>query len=133
MRALFAVATPAAALLGREVVEVDPAAGFVRIRYAARPDFANRHGGVQGGLLSAMLDSATALALMVQLPPDLTAVTTRLETRFVAPAPLGPLVASARLMGRQDRDATSHGELADETGRIVATATADLRIVRRKG
>ena len=54
---------PAAQLLGREIVSVDPHSGEVKLRFAARTEFANRHGTVQGGMLAAMLDSAKALIL----------------------------------------------------------------------
>jgi acyl-coenzyme A thioesterase PaaI-like protein len=69
--------TPAAQLLGREVLSVDAETGVVNLRFVAKPEFANRHGSVQGGFLAAMLDSATGMALMLSLPPDMTAVTTR--------------------------------------------------------
>jgi acyl-coenzyme A thioesterase PaaI-like protein len=73
---------PAAQLLGREIVSVDPQSGEVKLQFAARQEFTNRHGTVQGGMLAAMLDSATGNAVMAKLPPHLTAVTTRLDTQF---------------------------------------------------
>ena len=74
---------PAAQLLGREIVSVDPLSGEVKLRFTAKTEFANRHGTVQGGMLAAMLDSATGNAIMARLPSHLTAVTTRLDTRFL--------------------------------------------------
>jgi acyl-coenzyme A thioesterase PaaI-like protein len=56
--------TPAAALLGREVVEADKATGQVRVRFLAKHEFTNRHGTVQGGFLAAMLDAATGNAVV---------------------------------------------------------------------
>jgi len=102
------------------------------IRFQARPDFANRHGTVLGGFLAAMLDSATGLALLAGLPPDLTAVTTHLDTEFVKPARAGTLLAKARVASRRDRDAVVEAEIFDADGKVVARATARLRIVRRK-
>jgi acyl-coenzyme A thioesterase PaaI-like protein len=67
---------PAAHLLGREIVSVDTLAGEVKLRFTAKEEFANRHGTVQGGMLAAMLDSATGNAVMAKLPSHLTAVTT---------------------------------------------------------
>ena len=40
---------PVAELLGREVIDVDTENGAATLRFLARPDFANRHGTVQGG------------------------------------------------------------------------------------
>jgi uncharacterized protein (TIGR00369 family) len=122
---------PAARLLGREIMSIDPQSGEVKLRFTARSDFANRHGTVQGGMLAAMLDSATGNAVMAGLPSHLTAVTTRLDTQFLKPAGLGEMLATARVMHRDDRSAEVTAELADSAGQIVATARAELRIRAR--
>ena len=122
---------PASVLLGRELVSINSETGQVYLTYKAKPEFANRHGTVQGGLLAAMLDSAAGFALMSQLPPELTAVTTQLDTSFLRPAPLGTLKAMAQVVVREDRTAEVAAELQDAEGRLVAKAMATLRIVRR--
>jgi uncharacterized protein (TIGR00369 family) len=123
---------PAAVLLGREVISVDASTGEVRLRFLADPQFANRHGTVQGGMLAAMLDSATGNAVMASLPSDRTAVTTRLDTTFVRPAALGPLTAIARLVSQDERSALAEAELVDETGQTVARARAELQVRERR-
>ena len=125
----LALTPPAAAMLGRKIEAIED--GVVHLSFFARPEFANRHGGVQGGLVSAMLDSATSAALLAQLPPELTSVTVELTTRFLKPTPLGPLSAKAWLVSRGERDAETEGELSTPDGQICATATARLRIRRR--
>ena len=122
---------PAAQLLGREVLRIDDD-GTAHLRFFARPEFANRHGSVLGGFLAAMLDSATGLALLAGLPPEFTAVTTHLNTEFVKPAPIGTLLAKARVTTREDRDAAVEAEILDAEGNVVARAVAKLRIVRRR-
>ena len=122
---------PAARLLGREVLRIDED-GTAHLRFFARPEFANRHGTVQGGLVSAMLDSATMTPLLAQLPDDRVALTVKLETEFLRPAPLTELHAKAWLMTRDDRSATTRGELSDLTGTVVDTATAHLRILPKR-
>lgn len=123
---------PAALLLGREILSVDPQSGEVRLRFCAKTEFANRHGTVQGGMLAAMLDSATGNAVMAKLPSHLTAVTTRLDTQFLKPAALGPITATARLVQQDERSAEVVAELIDGQGQKVATARAELRIRERK-
>jgi uncharacterized protein (TIGR00369 family) len=123
---------PAARLLGREIVSVDRQSGEVTLRFMAREEFANRHGTVQGGMLAAMLDSATGNAVMAALPSHLTAVTTRLDTRFLKPAALGPITATARLVHQDERAAQVQAELTDGNGVVVATASAELRLRQRK-
>ena len=122
---------PAAQLLGREIVRID-ADGTAHLRFFARPEFANRHGTVQGGLASAMLDSATMTPLLAQLPEDRIALTVKLETEFLRPTPLGPLEAKAWIMTRDERTATTRGELRAPDGTVCATATAHLRILPRR-
>ena len=126
--------SPAAVLLGREIISVDAGSGEVQLRFLADRQFANRHGTIQGGMLAAMLDSATGNAVMASLPSDRTAVTTRLDTTFVRPAALGPLTAIARLLRHDDQSALAEARLLDGSGQIVAHARAELRVRdRRKG
>ena len=120
--------SPSAVLLGREIVSVDTESGEVRLRFLADRQFSNRHGTVQGGMLAAMLDSATGNAVIANLPSDRTAVTTRLDTTFVKPAALGPLTATARLVKLEDRSASAEAELIDSSGQVVARARAELRV-----
>jgi uncharacterized protein (TIGR00369 family) len=123
---------PAARLLGREVLEIDEVNGGALLRYTAQPEFLNRHGTVQGGMLAAMLDSATALALYAVLPPELTGVTTNLNVSYLRPARLGAFTATTKLIRRDERIAEASGELRDVDGVLVATAAATLRIVPRE-
>ncbi|HXC55618.1 MAG TPA: PaaI family thioesterase [Rhizomicrobium sp.] len=122
---------PAAKLLGREVLRIDED-GTAHLRFFAPPEFANRHGTVQGGLVSAMLDSATMTPLLAQLAQDRIALTVKLETEFLRPAPLGELTARSWLLTRDERGATTRGELLGPGGTVVAAATATLRILPRR-
>ena len=132
LNAHLAFTPPAPTLLGRKIEAIDPADGSVSLSFFARPEFANRHGSVQGGLASAMLDSATSVVLLAQLPPELTSVTMELNTTFLRPAPLGPLTAKAWLVSRDEREARTRAELFGPDGEMVAKAVARLRIRRRE-
>src|SRR6202789_3058242 len=123
--------SPSAVLLGREIVSVDTESGEVRLRFLADRQFSNRHGTVQGGMLAAMLDSATGNAVIAMLPSDRTAVTTRLDATFVKPAALGSLTPIARLVEQDERSASAAAELFDNSGQIVPRARAELRIRER--
>jgi uncharacterized protein (TIGR00369 family) len=123
--------TPGAATLGREWVRFDPASGSATLRFLAKSEFANRHGTVQGGFLAAMLDSATGITLLATLPPELTAVTVSLDTKFERPASVGVLTVEARVIERDDRDAVVEAEVLGVDGVIVARGRARLRIRKR--
>ena len=122
---------PGAQLLGREWVGFDET-GHALIRFQAQPSFTNRHGTIQGGFLAAMLDSATGICALAALPPDQTVVTRSLDTRFLKPARIGPITARAKIVERTDRDLVVQAELTDAEARVVADATARLRILVRK-
>jgi uncharacterized protein (TIGR00369 family) len=127
----LAEVTPGAATLGREWVKFDPSSGSATLRFLAKPEFANRHGTVQGGFLAAMLDSATGITLLAMLPQELTAVTVSLDTRFEKPASVGVLIVEARVVERDDRDAAVEAEVLGPDGTIVARGRAKLRIRKR--
>jgi len=124
--------TPAALLLDRRVLEADPVRRTVRLGFTARPEFLNRHGTVQGGLLAAMLDSTTAIAVLATLADTSTALTTELHVSFVRPASAGTLTGIGRVVEATEREARSEADLLDGTGRLVARAEAVLRIMPRR-
>jgi uncharacterized protein (TIGR00369 family) len=120
---------PAAALLGFELLAIDPAQGTIRVRFTARPEFTNPIGVVQGGFLAAMLDDTLGPALTATLEPDQFAPTIELKVNFIAPAQPGTLVAEGRVVARGGSVAFLAGELRTEEGTLVATATATARVV----
>ena len=120
---------PAAALLGFELLAIDPDQGTIRVRFLAKPEFANPMGNVQGGFLAAMLDDTLGPALVCTLPPGQFAPTIELKVNFIKPAPLGVLVGEGRVVSRGGTIAFLSGELRTEAGELVATATATARIL----
>lgn len=121
---------PAAVLLGWELVAVDPEAGTVEMSFTATEQFLNPFGAVQGGLLAAMLDDTLGPALVATLGPGESAPTTDLHVQFLRPARPGRLVGRGRIV-RKGRDVGFlAGELVDDTGEVVAVATATAQIRR---
>ena len=120
---------PAAALLGFELLEIDPEQGTIRVKFQAKPGFANPVGNVQGGFLAAMLDETLGPALVASLPPGAFAPTIELKVNYVHPAGIGVLIGSGRVVARRTSIAFLAGELHDEAGELIATATATARIV----
>ena len=128
MNAHLETVTPAATLLGRRLLSVDTETGEVRMGFTAREDFANRHGTVHGGFLSAMLDSAAANAVHATLGPGMQALTMRLDTSFHRPAPLGEFHSSARVIDRDERSVLVAAELFAADGTLVASAEVRFRV-----
>ncbi len=119
---------PAAVLLGWEPVSVDPDAGTIEVTFTASDQFLNPVGLIQGGFLTAMLDETLGPALAATLGPDQFAPTTDLHVQFLRPARPGRLTGRGRIVRRGREVAFLAGELLDESGHIVAVATATAQI-----
>lgn len=123
---------PAAVLLGFELLDIDPDAGTIRVRFQARPEFANPVGVVQGGFLAAMLDDTMGPALVATLDAGQFAPTIELKVSYIQPAMPGALIGTAHVVARKKSIAFVAGELRTEAGELIATATATARIVAVK-
>ncbi len=123
---------PAAVLLGFELLSVDPDAGTIEVSFRATEQFLNPAGVVQGGLLAAMLDDTLGPALIATLSHGEWAPTTDLHVQFLRPARLGRIIGRARIVRRGERVAFLAGELIDEQGNLLATATATANIRRSR-
>jgi uncharacterized protein (TIGR00369 family) len=123
---------PAAALVGWELVSVDPEAGTIEVAFTATEQFLNLAGAIQGGILAVMLDATLSPALIATLDPHQLAPTTDLHVQFVRPARPGRLTGRGRVVRRGKDIGFMAGELLDDSGQIVATATATalIRAVR---
>ena len=119
---------PATSTLGFELIAVDPDAGTIEVRFLAADSFLNPVGVIQGGFLAAMLDETLGPALVATLGPDQFAPTADLHIQFLRPAKPGRLIGRGRVV-RKGRDlAFMSGELVDESGEVVAVATATATI-----
>jgi uncharacterized protein (TIGR00369 family) len=121
---------PAAVTLSFELLRVDPDAGELEAAFTAPESFLNPAGDVQGGFLAAMLDDTMGPALVATLEPGEWAPTLELKVSFLRPARPGRLLGSGRVVHRAGGVAFLAGELRDDSGRLLATATATARIRR---
>jgi uncharacterized protein (TIGR00369 family) len=119
---------PAAELLGWELVAVDPEAGTIEVAFTATERFLNPIGVIQGGLLAAMLDDTLGPALVATLGPGQFAPTADLHVQFLRPARPGRLTGRGRVVHQGKGIAFLAGELLDDSGQIVAVATATAKI-----
>jgi uncharacterized protein (TIGR00369 family) len=123
-------APPAAVTLGWELVRVAPERGEIEVLFDAREGFANPVGQVQGGFLAAMLDDTMGPALVATLPGDEFGTTLELKVSFLRPARPGPITGTGRVVHRGGSIAFLAGELHNQAGDLLATATATARIIR---
>lgn len=118
----------AARLLGWELLDIDSDAGTIAVAFAATKQFTNPVGNIQGGFLAAMLDDTLGPALVATLPADCFAPTLDLHVQFLRSARPGRLVGHGRVRSAGRSVAFLAGELMDDTGAVVATASATTRI-----
>jgi uncharacterized protein (TIGR00369 family) len=123
-------APKAAATLGWELSWVAPERGEIEVFFDARDSFTNPMGNVQGGFLAAMLDDTLGPALVATLPDGQFAPTLELKVSFLRPAAPGRITGTGRVVHRGGSIAFLAGELRDEAGELLATATATARIIR---
>ena len=81
------------------------------------------------GFLAAMLHDTVGPALLATLEPDELIETHGLNTTFVAPAYPGRLVGRGHVVRRDENLAFVEAALSDADNRLVALATATLRVV----
>lgn len=121
-------APPVAGLLGERIIAVDAEAGTLQADYTADARFSNPAGGVQGGMLCAMLDALAAGVVDATLRPGEVVATLSLSTQFVGGAKPGAIQGRAWI-GKRGRDICfAHAELV-QAGRVVATAQAVCKIL----
>jgi uncharacterized protein (TIGR00369 family) len=121
---------PAARLLGWKVLEAEPGSGRIRVQFEATEDFTNPLGHVQGGFIAAMLDDTLGPAGATTAGADEFGPTVELKVNFIRPARPGTFVGTGRVVHRGRSIVFLEGELRDDRGELVATATATARIVR---
>ncbi len=83
-------------------------------------------------LAGPMLDDTMGPALAATLEPGQSAPTADLQVQFLRPARPGPLTGRGRIVRRTRDLAFLAGELLDEAGEVVATATATAVIRTRR-
>src|ERR1700722_14403223 len=122
-------APPSSRLLGWHLLDARPGDGWIRIGFDGKPEFRNPAGMIQGGILAAMLDDTMGPAVFIRTKGRLYTATISMNISFLAPARVGPIVGEATVLQLGKTVAFIEGRLTDETGRPLATATANARLV----
>jgi acyl-CoA thioesterase len=88
-------------------------------------------GLMHGGAVTALADTAVAMAIKSLLPEDSHFATVTLDLKFHAPVRGGTVRAEARVTERDERNIRGEAEVFDEHGVKVATFTAHFKVKRR--
>lgn len=115
---------PISEVVGMRVISAER--GHVVFAADAEPRFANPMGGLHGGLIATVLDSALGCAAMTVLPAGKLYTTLTLEVKYLRATPLdgSELVAEGTVVHSGRRQITVEGSLTNAAGKVVATATS---------
>lgn len=88
-------------------------------------------GFMHGGAITALADTAVAMAIKSMLPEGSNFVTMDLGLKFHAPVRSGLVKAEARIVECDERNIKGEAEVFDEAGVKVATFTSVFRVRRQ--
>ncbi len=116
-------AAPATLALGMRLGEVEP--GRVVWELTPAEAHTNPLGIVHGGVISTLLDSAMACAIIATLPPGRGVTTLELKVSFhrAVTAATGPVRAIGTLLHAGRRVGTAEGRLLDAEDRLLASGS----------
>ena len=120
---------PISEVVGMRVVSVER--GSVVFAADAEPRFANPMGGLHGGLIATLLDSALGCAAMTVLPPGKLYTTLTLEVKYLRSTPLDgtELLAEGTVVHAGRKQITVEGAMTNAAGKVVATATSTCMVL----
>lgn len=114
---------PIAQTLQFRLTQVEP--GAATFECDAAEFHYNPAGGVHGGVLATLLDSAMTCAVQSQLPAGTGTTTLEFKINFVRPVTVatGHLICTAKVIHGGSRIATAEGRVTDRAGKVYAHAT----------
>jgi uncharacterized protein (TIGR00369 family) len=120
---------PLGELLGIRITSIDP--GRAVFSLDTGEHLYNPFGGVHGGVLATVLDSALGCAVQSTLAAGVASTTVDLNVTFVRPATrdTGRLTCEAEIIHSGRKISTARGHVVDDERRIYATGTTTCLIL----
>ena len=111
---------PFAKFLGIKLDSIEP--GQASLSLLIRDEFKQNAGIVHGGVISSLIDSATAFAILPLLEPGERTTTIDLTISYLRPLITGSMVATANVRRAGRRVVVVSADLTDTDGNLAATA-----------
>jgi len=118
-------------MMGIEPVSFGDGAAVLSMQ--VRPDMLNGDGWLQGGVYTALVDEAMALALITVLDPGERIATISEATSFLSGVQDGTIRASGRVIRKGRSVAFTEGEVARDDGQVLARTTASFAVLQPRG
>ena len=122
----------AATLLGFSLQDFSIDDGWIEAEFNPSPMCANLRGGVQGGMITAMLDEVMSLAVVVAEQFTVGVPTLEMKTSYLAPLPVGPCRGRGQALRIGRNIAFMEGTIWTADGEIAAKGSGTCQ-VRRPG
>jgi acyl-CoA thioesterase len=107
--------------------------GEVELSLEVRPEHLNLMGGLHGGVITSLADSATGVAMHAALERGWTHVTTSIQMTFLAPGRPGDrVIARGRVVRRGKRFGYAEADVERSDGTLIARAGASFLIQRER-
>lgn len=123
---------PIGRTLGFHIVAVGD--GFAAFEGQTSEDILNPMGGVHGGWMLTLIDSATGCAAFSTLPPGVGYTTVETKANFSRPvsATTGLVRCEATLLARGRTILSAEARVTDGAGRLLAHGTSTLLVLERR-
>ena len=110
-------------LFNLTVLEVDTKEGTIKVEFDVNKKFCNPAGDVQGGIVSGLVDDATALAYIFQNKFKKRPPTIELKTNFLYPTKPGKVIGFGKVVKSGKNIVFLEGRL-EQDNRTIVTATS---------
>ena len=106
--------------------------GRVQFRLTPKEFHYNPIGAVHGGVFATLLDSACGCAVHSMLPAGVLYTSLDLAVKFLRPVLVGtgPITAEGTVVHLGRRTALAEGRITDAAGKLYATATSSILVMR---
>ncbi len=111
---------PFVQLIGMELVAIE--IGEARIKLDMRDELRQPYGLLHGGATASLIDTATAFAILGNLADGEIASTVDLTIQYLRPHTMGTITCTAKVTRAGKRLLFVSAEVANEEGKLVATA-----------
>jgi len=120
----------AAALLGFRALDFSVEDAWLDAEFDPDPRTANLRGGVQGGMICALLDEVMSLSIVVAERFTVGVPTLEIKTSFLAPLPLGKCRGRGQAVRIGRNVGFMEGTIWTADGQVAAKATATCQVRR---
>ena len=132
VQAIFKRAAPCSAWLNQELLEVDVENGWVKIGYDLGEPHFNRFGALHGGAIACVMDDVLAVAAGFIAKWGEIAPTLEMKVSYLNQGGAGRHIAEAKVIKRGRTINFLEASVADQAGKVIATASASIMIAPLK-